>query len=139
MQKRFYLNSEFELESVLSDLREYFAVSEHEAQVFKVGPSTVLQAKKESTLMNLSGLSSALTVQIAPEGDGQWVEVGIGKWIEKAAVGVVGYAIFWPLLITSALGFYNAHKLSEEVWRIITANVARRRSAYRPPSNQRPA
>lgn len=135
MQKRFYPNSELDLDSVLSDLREYFAVNSHEIQVFRVGPGTVLQAKKESTLTNLSGLSSALTVQITPEGAGTWVEVGIGKWLEKAAVGVVGYAISWPLMITSALGFYNTHKLSEEVWRVITANVARRRSASRPPSN----
>jgi len=134
VQSRFYAGTDFNPDAVLRELQQFFAMQEHEVQTLQVGSSTVLQARKGSTLTNITGLSSALTVRISPEADGYRVEVGMSEWLDKAAVGVIGYALFWPLIATAAFGFYKQHKLTEDTWRVIEANVTRNQSYYRPPS-----
>jgi hypothetical protein len=120
-QNRFYPG--LKIKDAVERLRQFFTAQGHETQVLSSNDITIVQAKKESTITNLTGLSSALTVRFVPEGGGTRVEVGISKWIDKAAVGIVGLAVFWPLIVTSAIGFYNQQKLIEDVWRILDDQV----------------
>ena len=59
-----------------------------------VSSTTVLQARKSSTLRDLTGLSAALTIKITPEAGGTRVEIGMQKWADKAAVAAVAVAAF---------------------------------------------
>ncbi len=117
VQNRYYPG--LKVATAAERLQQLFASQGHEVQVLKGGEITIIQSRKESTLTNLTGLSSALTVRFVPESAGIRVEVGVTKWIEKAAVGIVGLAVFWPLIVTSVVGIYNQQKLIQDVWRTL--------------------
>jgi len=117
VQNRFYPG--LKLQQATERLQQFFYSQGHEVQTLKGGEITILQARKETTITNLTGLSSALTVRFVPENSGVRVEIGVSKWIEKAAVGIVGLAVFWPLIVTSAIGAYNQQKLTLDVWRLL--------------------
>jgi hypothetical protein len=117
IQNRFYPG--MKLDRATERLQQFFYSQGHEVQVLKGGEITIIQSRKETTITNLTGLSSALTVRFVPESNGIRVEVGVSKWIEKAAVGIVGLAVFWPLIVTSVIGVYNQQKLIQDVWRVM--------------------
>ena len=133
MDSRYYPNVEADIPVVTNQLQVLFD-SEYEVQTFQVSNTSVLQARKSSTLRDLTGLSSALTIKITPEPGGTRVEIGMQKWFDKAAVAAVGVAlVFPPLLALAALGAYWQYKLTENAWKIIEDHIARKAGGYVPP------
>lgn len=110
---------------LVTQLERFFRANNHEVQILPLDNGQVVQAQKETTFSALTGQSSALTIKIETDGQGLHVDVGSSKWIDKAAVGVVGYILLPPLAIIPMIGMYNQYKLGEEVWRIVEAFVAR--------------
>jgi hypothetical protein len=131
MDSRYYPGVEADVPQLGAELRGLFD-SEFEVQVFQVANTSVLQARKSSTLRDLTGLSSALTIKITPESGGTRVEIGMQKWFDKAAVAAVGVVVFPPLLALAALGAYWQYKLTEDTWKIIENHIARK-GGYVPP------
>ena len=132
MDSRYYPGVEADVPQLSAELRGLFD-SEFEVQAFQVSNTSVLQARKSSTLRDLTGLSSALTIKITPESGGTRVEIGMQKWFDKAAVAAVGVAVFPPLLALAALGAYWQYKLTEDTWKIIENHIARKAGGYVPP------
>lgn len=132
MDSRYYPGVEADIPQLNAELRNLFD-SEFEVQAFQVSNTSVLQARKSSTLRDLTGLSSALTIKITPEPGGTRVEIGMQKWFDKAAVAAVGAAVFPPLLALAALGAYWQYKLTEDTWKIIESHIARKAGGYVPP------
>ena len=132
MDSRYYPGVETDVPQLNAELRSLFD-SEFEVQVFQVSNTSVLQARKSSTLRDLTGLSSALTIKITPESGGTRVEIGMQKWFDKAAVAAVGVFAFPPLLALAALGAYWQYKLTEDTWKIIENHIARKAGGYVPP------
>ena len=104
MDSRYYPGVEADVPQLSTELRSIFD-SEFEVQAFQVSNTSILQARKSSTLRDLTGLSSALTIKITPEPGGTRVEIGMQKWFDKAAVAAVGVVAFPPLLALAALIF----------------------------------
>ena len=132
MDSRYYPGVEADIPQLSAELRSLFD-SEFEVQAFQVSNTSILQARKSSTLRDLTGLSSALTIKITPEPGGTRVEIGMQKWFDKAAVAAVGVVAFPPLLALAALGAYWQYKLTEDTWKIIENHVARKAGGYVPP------
>jgi Double zinc ribbon len=132
MDSRYYPGVETDVPQLSAELRSLFD-SEFEVQAFQVSTTSVLQARKSSTLRDLTGLSSALTIKITPESGGTRVEIGMQKWFDKAAVAAVGVFAFPPLLALAALGAYWQYKLTEDTWKIIENHIARKAGGYVPP------
>lgn len=132
MDSRYYPGVETDVPQLNAELRSLFD-SEFEVQAFQVSTTSVLQARKSSTLRDLTGLSSALTIKITPESGGTRVEIGMQKWFDKAAVAAVGVFAFPPLLALAALGAYWQYKLTEDTWKIIENHIARKAGGYVPP------
>jgi len=132
MDSRYYPGVEADVPKLNAELRNVFD-SDYEVQAFQVANTSVLQARKSSTLRDLTGLSSALTIKITPESGGTRVEIGMQKWFDKAAVAAVGVVVFPPLLALAALGAYWQYKLTEDTWKIIENHVARKAGGYVPP------
>ena len=133
MDSRYYPNVEVDIPQLTDELRKLFD-SEFEVQTFQVSTTGVIQARKSSTLRDLTGLSSALTIKITPESGGTRAEIGMQKWFDKAAVAAVGVAlVFPPLLALAALGAYWQYKLTENAWKIIEDHIARKAGGYVPP------
>ncbi len=134
MDSRYYPGVEVDAPQLLKEMRALFDGDEgYEVQEMQVASTSVLQARKSSMLLDLAGLSAALTIKVTSEHGGTRVEMGMQKWLEKAAVGAVAYLVFPPLLALPALGAYWQHKLTEDAWKIIEAHIARKAGGYVPP------
>ena len=133
MDSRYYPGVEADLPKLIVELRSLFD-ADYEVQTMHVSSTTVLQARKSSTLRDLTGLSAALTIKITPEAGGTRVEVGLQKWADKAAVAAVALLLSAGLLVAlPALGAYWQYKLTEDVWKAIEDHIARKAGGYVPP------
>ncbi len=133
MDSRYYPSVEADIPKLTTELRSLFDEG-YEVQTMQVSSTSVVQARKSTTLRDLAGLSTALTIKITPEAAGTRVEIGMQKWFDKAAVAAVGAIVFAPLLALAALGAYWQYKLTEDAWKIIEDHIARKAGGYVPPS-----
>src|SRR5918911_3403299 len=133
MDSRYYPGVEVDAPRLMSKLRDLFD-KDYEVQVMQVAATSVLQARKESTLRELTGMSSALTIKVTSEHGGTRVEIGMQKWFDKAAVAAVAVILSSGLLLAlPALGAYWQYKLTEDAWKVIEANIARQAGGYVSP------
>jgi hypothetical protein len=133
MDSRYYPGVEADVFQLVAELRTIFD-QDFEVQTMHVSSTTVMQARKSSTLRDLTGLSAALTIKITPESGGTRVEMGMQKWLDKAAVAAVAVMISAGLLLAlPALGAYWQYKLTEDAWRIVEAHLAKKAGGYVPP------
>ncbi|HEX5708290.1 MAG TPA: zinc ribbon domain-containing protein [Pyrinomonadaceae bacterium] len=134
MDSRYYPGVEADAPQLLAELRQLFAGDEaYEVQTMQVSSTAILQARKSSTLRDLTGLSAALTIKITPEHGGTRAEMGMQKWFDKAAVAAVAFVMFPPLMALPALGAYWQHKITEDAWKLIETHIARKAGGYVPP------
>lgn len=133
MDSRYYPGVEVDVSKLLVELRNLFD-NDYEVQTMQVAATSVLQARKSSTLRDLTGLSTALTIKITPEGGGTRVEIGMQKWLDKAAVAAVALVLSAGLLLAlPALGAYWQYKITEDAWKMIEGHIAAKAGGYVPP------
>jgi double zinc ribbon protein len=133
MESRYYPGVEADVPKIMAELRSLFD-EDFDVQTMQVSSTAVLQARKSSTLREITGLSAALTVKITPEAGGTRVEIGMQKWFDKAAVAAVALLLSAGLLIAlPALGAYWQYKLTEDAWKVVEAHIARKAGGYVPP------
>jgi hypothetical protein len=133
MDSRYYPGVEADVSRLVTELRNIFD-QDYEVQTMHVSSTTVVQARKSSTLRDLTGLSAALTIKVTPEAGGTRVEIGMQKWFDKAAVAAVALLLSAGLLMAlPALGAYWQYKLTEDAWKIIEGHIARKAGGYVPP------
>src|SRR6478609_10938497 len=132
MESRYYPGVEADVVKLMTELRDLFD-EDFDIQTMNVSSTAVLQARKSSTLRDITGLSAALTIKVTPETGGTRVEIGMQKWFDKAAVAAVGAIVFAPLLALAALGAYWQYKLTEDAWKIIEDHIASKAGGYVPP------
>ena len=134
MDMRYYPGVEVDTPQLMAELRRLFDTDEYEVQLMQVASTAVLQARKSSTLRDLTGLSTALTIKVTPEHGGTRVEIGMQKWFDKAAVAAVAVFLSSGLLLAlPALGAYWQYRITEDAWKIIEDYVARKAGGYVPP------
>jgi hypothetical protein len=133
MDSRYYPGVEADVTKLIVELRQLFD-ADYEIQTMNVSATTVLQARKSSTLREMTGLAAALTIKITPEAGGTRVEIGMQKWFDKAAVAAVAVILSVGLLLAlPALGAYWQYKIGEDAWKIIEDHIARKAGGYVPP------
>ena len=133
MDSRYYPGVEADVNKLLVELRNLFD-DDYEVQTMQVAATSVLQARKSSTLRDLTGLSTALTIKITPESGGTRVEIGMQKWFDKAAVAAVALVLSAGLLLAlPALGAYWQYKITEDAWKTIEAHISGKAGGYVPP------
>ncbi len=133
MDSRYYPGVEADVSKLVAELRSLFD-QDYEVQTMHVSSTTVLQARKSSTLRDLTGLSAALTIKVTPEAGGTRVEIGMQKWFDKAAVAAIALILSAGLLVAlPALGAYWQYKITEDAWKIIEDHISRKAGGYVPP------
>ena len=133
MDNRYYPGVEADVPQLIAELRNVFD-SAYEVQTMQVSATTVLQARKSGTLRDITGLSTALTIKLTPEQGGTRVEIGMQKWLDKAAVAAVAVMLSAGVLLAlPALGAYWQYRVTEDAWKIIEAHIARKAGGYIPP------
>src|ERR1700704_3680514 len=133
MESRYYPGVEADVIKLTTELRDLFD-EDFEVQTMQVSSTAVLQARKSSTLREITGLTAAVTIKITPETGGTRVEIGMQKWFDKAAFAAVALILsMGALLALPALGAYWQYKLTEDAWKIIEDHIARKAGGYVPP------
>ncbi|MBU3181834.1 zinc ribbon domain-containing protein [Clostridium psychrophilum] len=89
------------------------------AEGMKTPEGYLIQAKQADGWKKFVGMDSAIQVQLFLSGDMVTVNVGSGKWIDKAGAATVGMLIFAPLAVTAAIGAFAQKKLPDEVFTFI--------------------
>lgn len=133
MDNRYYPGVEVDAQQLVKDVQRIFD-ADYEVQTMQIAQTTVLQARKSSTLRELTGLSAALTIKVTPEQGGTRVEIGMQKWFDKAAIAAVAVVLsMGALLALPALGAYWQYKITEDAWKVIEEHIARKAGGYVPP------
>lgn len=133
MDSRYYPGVEADVSKLVAELRNIFD-QDYEVQTMHVSSTTVVQARKSSTLRDLTGLSAALTIKITPEIGGTRVEIGMQKWLDKAAIAALAVLLSAGLLAAlPALGAYWQYKVTEDAWKIVEDHISRKAGGYVPP------
>jgi serine/threonine protein kinase len=88
-------------------------------QLFTEDGATLLQIEKQGGWRKFIGMSTALNV-VLRQAEGQLVvEIGAGRWIDKAAVGAVSLFILWPLAVTAAIGAWEQMQFPQRIFQRI--------------------
>jgi hypothetical protein len=97
-----------------------------EGQTFEVqdlempgGDDELVQARRGGW-RNFVGLGTALTLHLHYTEPTLTVEVGEGRWADKAATTAVSMFILWPLAITAGVGAYQQIQLPKRVIEFIS-------------------
>ena len=77
---------------------------------------TLLQIEKVGGWRKFVGMSTALNIVFHQVANTVNVEIGAGRWIDKATTGAVAYFILWPLAIAAGIGAWQQMKMPERVF-----------------------
>lgn len=131
MDSRYYPGVEADVSKLVAELRNIFD-EDYEVQTMHAASTTIVQARKSSTLRDLTGLSAALTIKITPEAGGTRVEIGMQKWLDKAAIAAVAVLLSAGMLLAlPALGAYWQYRVTEDAWKAIEEHLARQADTCR--------
>ena len=83
----------------------------------------LLQIKKRGGWRDYVGMATSLNIVFREAGDTLTVEIGAGKWIDKAAAGTVSLFILWPLAVTAGFGAWEQAKMPERIFDFIGARL----------------
>jgi hypothetical protein len=125
MDARFYKSSNIDIARLATDLENVYRAQGYQAQQLGNEEQKMVQLKKGGDFEALVGLQAALTVIIQRTAGGTLVTIGQQKWIDKAAVGVVGIAVpaLWPLMFTGILGAMRQVSLANQVLNMVDGLV----------------
>jgi hypothetical protein len=90
---------------------------------------TLLQIEKAGGWRKFVGMSTALNIVFHQVENTVNVEIGAGRWIDKATTGAVAYFILWPLALTAGIGSWQQLKMPERIFEHIATLL--RPYAYR--------
>jgi hypothetical protein len=77
---------------------------------------TFLQIEKVGGWRKFVGMSTALNLVFHQVENTVNVDIGAGRWIDKATTGAVAYFILWPLAVTAGIGAWQQIKMPERVF-----------------------
>jgi hypothetical protein len=69
-------------------------------------------------------MGTSLNIVFHQSADALTVEIGAGKWIDKAAVGTVSMFILWPLAVTAGFGAWEQAKMPTMIFDYIGGRLA---------------
>jgi len=93
-------------------------------QVSADDSSLLIQIKKRGGWRDLVGMATSLNILFHHSADTLTVEIGAGKWIDKAAVGAVSLVILWPLAITAGMGAWEQMKMPDRIFDFVGSRLA---------------
>jgi hypothetical protein len=77
---------------------------------------TLLQIEKVGGWRKFVGMSTALNIVFHQVENTVNVDIGAGRWMDKATTGAVAYFILWPLAVTAGIGAWQQMKMPERVF-----------------------
>jgi hypothetical protein len=106
--------------ALITDLRGWLDAQGFDCQQMNTEDQRALiQVKRRGGWRDFVGMSTSLNIVFNQSGDTLVVEIGAGKWIDKAAAGVVSIVILWPLAITAGFGAWEQMKMPDRIFDFI--------------------
>lgn len=104
--------------SELLDSTNNWLIGENfECQKLKTEDDAILlQIQKRGGWRKLVGMSTALNIVFRQVENTVNVEIGAGRWMDKAAVGTVSIFILWPLAVTAGIGAWQQSNMPNRVY-----------------------
>lgn len=122
---RRYACSPDDIPRLIGDVRGWLNSQDFDTQQVNTDEdSLLLQVKKRGSWRDLVGMATSLNVVFHTGEDTLTVEIGAGKWVDKAAVGTVSLLILWPLAITAGMGAWEQMKLPDRIFDYIGSRLA---------------
>lgn len=115
METRYYEAKGLDIERLAVDLEQALLSQGDHVQHFGDQEQVAVQVKKGSDLAAFIGMQSALTVTMQRTPEGVMAMIGQQKWMDKAAVGVVGMLALWPLALTAGAGAFQQAQLGSQI------------------------
>jgi hypothetical protein len=112
---------------IVTDLANWLGGQGFEYQQMNTdGSGLLLQIKKGGGWSTAFGMDTSLNILFNHADETLSVEIGAGKWIDKAAAGAVGMFLLWPLAITAGVGAWQQMKMPQRIFEFIGARLAYR-------------
>ncbi len=122
---RRYACSSDDIPRLIGDVRGWLSSQDFDTQQVNTDEDSVLlQVKKRGSWRDLVGMATSLNIVFHTGEDTLTVEIGAGKWIDKAAVGTVSIFILWPLAITAGMGAWEQMKLPDRIFDYVGSRLA---------------
>jgi len=117
---RHYTCNKFSFDNLINGIVKWLENQKYNVQIINtVDGKKILQLSQGGFLRNVTGMSSALNVLFDHKEKKLVVEIGAGKWADKAAAGAVGMIVFAPLAITAGIGAWQQAKIPEKIFNYI--------------------
>lgn len=112
---------------LIEDLKTWLEGQDYNCQHLTTEQDGVLlQVAQKGSWRKFVGMSTSLNVVFRQKGDTVAVEIGAGKWIDKAAAGTVSLFVLWPLAVTAGIGAWQQMKLPEKIFDYIGNRLVRK-------------
>ncbi|MFM9960063.1 MAG: toll/interleukin-1 receptor domain-containing protein [Planctomycetaceae bacterium] len=124
-----------DLPDLFQSLEVWFQAQNFEVQqLTQPGGERIMQVRKRGAWRNALGMASALNVLFRSQSSQLVVEIGAGKWMDKAVVGTVSMFILWPLALTAAWGAWEQSQLPKRTFEMIGRFIEMQRAKGLPSS-----
>jgi hypothetical protein len=131
--RSYMIPATFDLPAFSSFLRQHMTNElKLETQSISGDSGVILQGREQSTVKRFVGMDKAITVKISISDQLMNVEVGQGKWIDKAAGAAVAWFLFWPAIVTTAIGTVQQAQLPGKIFAFIQDCVSMHRKESQP-------
>jgi len=111
---------------IITDVKGWLESQSFDSQQVRDSKGVLLQIKKRGAWRDFVGMSTSLNILFHQAGETLIVQIGAGKWIDKAAAGAVSLLILWPLAITAGYGAWEQTKMPEKIFEFIGSRLAYR-------------
>jgi hypothetical protein len=123
-KSRRYLCPSANAPQVITEVKAWLDSQGFDSQQLATETSSVLlQIKKRGGWRDLVGMATSLNVVFSHSTDMLTVEIGAGKWLDKAAVGTVSMFILWPLAVTAGIGAWEQMKMPDRIFEHIASRL----------------
>jgi hypothetical protein len=126
---RTFAAGEVHLPELIASLNTWLSAESFTTQVLQTSDgASVVQVEKQGGWRKTIGMSTALNIVFRMTDGRLMVEIGAGRWMDKAAVGTVSIFILWPLAVTAGIGAWQQMKMPERVFEQIAGYLSRPRA-----------
>lgn len=113
------------INKLITDLRLWLEGQNFNCQNIPTEENEILlQISQKGSWRKFVGMATALNVLFRLKENMVTVEIGAGKWIDKATAGTVSLFVLWPLAVTAGIGAWQQMKLPEKIFDFIGSRLA---------------
>ena len=122
MQTRSFPCTTEKFHGLLADLKNWLISQNFNCQQLTTEDGgTLLQVAKKGGWRKFIGMGTALNIVLHQSSNNITVEIGAGRWIDKAVVGTVAMLLVWsPIIVTAGIGAWQQKKLPKKIYQYIS-------------------